>query len=213
MEVRIMDSPGRTSRRALLKATGVAVGVAGAAIAAAPVAALAGTDSTPQVDEGAINMTEASTVVRSSSVAGAAFVGQSTTGLPGLYGHTAAVAPGQNVDTSGDFSGVVGEGIGSGAVGVTARQGQGAYAALVVQGRARFSRSGRTTVNPGKSSRKVTLPGVNANSLVFAVLARNVANRYVRAVVPVAGSFTIYLNRSVGSPTAVTWIVFDPNPA
>ena len=47
------------------------------------------------------------------------------------------------------------------------------------------------------------------NSRVFAVLASNRSGRYVRAVVPAAGKFTIYLNTTVTSTTVVTWFVLD----
>ena len=75
-----MDGARQASRRALLKAAGASVGAAGLAIAATPLAAVAGTDDTNQIDEGAVNISEATTVMKSSSTAGAAFVGQSVTG-------------------------------------------------------------------------------------------------------------------------------------
>lgn len=82
---------------------------------------------------------------------------------------------------------------------------------LAVAGRAVFSRSGRTTVNAGTKKKVVTLAGCTANTLVIAVLAQNRAGRYVRAAVPEAGKFTIYLNNDVGSNTKVSWIAFS-NP-
>lgn len=205
-----MDGARQASRRAVLKAAGASVGAAGLAIAATPLATVAGTDDTNQIDEGAVNISEATTVMKSSSTVGAAFVGQSVSGRPGLFGHTAE-SDGGTPNSNADFSGVVGVGVGTGARGITAREGSGAEAALVVQGRARFSRSGRANVNAGKASRTVALPKVTPQSLVFAVLAKNVAGRYVRAVVPGDGSFTVFLNKSVSALTPFTWIVFDPN--
>jgi hypothetical protein len=41
------------------------------------------------------------------------------------------------------------------------------------------------------------------------VLHSNRASRYVRAVVPTTGSFTIYLNTSVTSATYVAWFVIN----
>jgi hypothetical protein len=58
----------------------------------------------------------------------------------------------------------------------------------------------------------VSLGGVTASSLVFAVLAQNRSGRYVRAAVPESGKFTIYLNQNVSSDTKVSWIVFT-NPS
>ena len=84
--------------------------------------------------------------------------------------------------------------------------------ALAVLGRAVFSRSGRATVNAGSKKEVVNLAACTANTLVIAVLAQNRDGRYVRAAVPEAGKFTIYLNRNVGSNTRVSWIAFT-NPA
>jgi hypothetical protein len=81
--------------------------------------------------------------------------------------------------------------------------------ALYVDGKAHFSRSGRATIGTGKSSIKVTLAGTSSASRVFAVLHSNRAGRYVRAVVPTTGSFTIYLNTTVTSATYIAWFVLD----
>ena len=72
-----------------------------------------------------------------------------------------------------------------------------------------FSRSGRATIGAGKSSIRVNLAGVSANSRVFAVLHSNRSGRYVRAVVPTTGYFTIYLNTTVASSTYVAWFVLN----
>ena len=72
-----------------------------------------------------------------------------------------------------------------------------------------FSRSGRTNIASGQSQLVINLAGVATNSRVFAVLAANRSGRYVRAVVPAAGKFTIYLNTTVTSTTVVTWFVLD----
>ena len=84
--------------------------------------------------------------------------------------------------------------------------------ALAVSGRAAFSRSGRSTINAGTKKKVINLVACTANTLVLAVLAQNRDGRYVRAAVPEAGKFTIYLNRNVGSDTKVSWIAFT-NPA
>ena len=87
--------------------------------------------------------------------------------------------------------------------------GSGNWTALDVRGKAKFSRSGRSTIGAGKSSIKVNMVGVTWSSLVFAVVRSNRAGRYVRAVVPTTGSFTIYLNAAVTSSTYVVWFVLN----
>ena len=71
------------------------------------------------------------------------------------------------------------------------------------------SRAGKSTIGTGRSSLKINLAGVSANSRVFAVLHSNRSGRYVRAVVPTTGSFTIYLNSAVTSATFVAWFVIN----
>jgi hypothetical protein len=96
-----------------------------------------------------------------------------------------------------------------GSVGVQAYAQTTAQTALKVSGKVSFSRSGRTNIASGSSALTINLGGVAANSRVFAVLASNRSGRYVRAVVPAVGKFTIYLNTSVTSTTVVTWFVLD----
>jgi len=110
------------------------------------------------------------------------------------------------------FIGVVAAGgFGSGSVGLRAWGGDGLGndVALDVRGKVLFSRSGRVTFLAGQASRKITLKGVTSGSRVFAVVHSNRAGRYVRAVVPTTGSFTIYLNTSVTSSTYVAWFVIN----
>ena len=156
------------------------------------------------------------------------------TGFTGIYGWSEA-APALDLDHIG--SGVWGDSddigvVGTGGIGVegdgffgvlaagandpaavgllaTGWDGSGNYIALDVRGKAKFSRSGRTTIAAGKSSIKINLAGVSFSSLVFAVLRSNRTNRFVRAVVPTAGSFTIYLNSAVTSSTYVVWFVVN----
>jgi hypothetical protein len=87
--------------------------------------------------------------------------------------------------------------------------GTGNYTALDVRGKAKFSRSGRSVIGAGKSTLKINLAGVSFSSLVFAVLRSNRTNRFVRAVIPTTGSFTIYLNSAVTSSTYVVWFVLN----
>jgi hypothetical protein len=81
--------------------------------------------------------------------------------------------------------------------------------ALYVDGKAHFTRSGRSTIGAGRSSITINLSGTSSGSRVFAVLHSNRAGRYVRAVVPTTGKFTIYLNTTVTSATYVAWFVLD----
>jgi hypothetical protein len=97
-------------------------------------------------------------------------------------------------------------------IGVIAAAEQASARALLVQGRAEFTRSGRVTMSAGTSTKKVTLPGCTTYTLVLAVLASSRSGRYVRAVVASAGYFTVYLNTTVTSATSVVWIAFT-NPA
>jgi hypothetical protein len=107
--------------------------------------------------------------------------------------------------------GVVGVGDASGGAGVQAEAAVASAVSLRVIGRAEFSRSGHTTVSAGASKRTVTLAGCTASSLIIAVLSSNRSGRWVRAVVPASGSFTIYLNTTVTSSTQIAWIAFT-NP-
>jgi hypothetical protein len=99
-----------------------------------------------------------------------------------------------------------------GGIAVYAQSADDGARALRVEGRAEFTRSGRLTMASGTSSKKVTLAGCTSSSLIMAVMASNRTGRYVRAVVPAAGSFTIYLNGTLPSNTNIAWIAFT-NPA
>jgi hypothetical protein len=80
--------------------------------------------------------------------------------------------------------------------------------ALYVNGKARFSRSGRTSIAAG-SSKKITLAGVTSSSYVIATLQTNRAGLTVQSVVCGAGSFTIYLNKSVSATTSIGYLVIN----
>jgi len=81
--------------------------------------------------------------------------------------------------------------------------------ALKVTGKAQCTRSGRTTISSGTSSKTGNLAGVTTSSLAFAVFASNRSGRWVRAVVQAAGKFTVFLNTSVTSATFVIWWVLN----
>lgn len=108
------------------------------------------------------------------------------------------------------YVGVFGHANGNaGSIGVWAYAGAPTSVALWVEGKAHFTRSGRTLIPAGKSYLKVTLSGTTTSSKVFAVLATSASSRYVRAVVPASGSFTIYLNTTLASKAYVSWFVLD----
>ena len=151
--------------------------------------------------------------------------------LTGVYGvseassnpdFTAAGVWGESGDfgvIGSGFGGVLGDGV-LGVFGASSEVGGIGVAAvaepsgfgLLVDGRAIFSRSGRTTVNSGSKKKVVNLAGCTGATLVFAVLAQNRDGRYVRAAVPESGKFTVYLNANVGKNTRVSWIAFS-NPS
>jgi hypothetical protein len=105
-------------------------------------------------------------------------------------------------------SGVVGVGD-AGGIGVEAVGFSATDYALDVDGKVHFRRSGRASIGTGKSSVKITLAGTTNQSRVFAVLHSNRSNRWVRAIVPTTGSFTVYLNASMTSPAWVAYFVID----
>jgi hypothetical protein len=105
--------------------------------------------------------------------------------------------------------GAVGRAQTTGGVGVTAIGFTDNTVALDVQGKVKFSRSARATIGSGKSALKVTKAGVTSSSRIFAVLASNRTGRYVRAVVPTTGSFTIYLNAAVSSASYLNYFIIN----
>lgn len=105
--------------------------------------------------------------------------------------------------------GVIGESTEPSLPGIIAYGASTSSPALEVQGKVKFNRAGRKTIGAGKSTLVVTMAGVTSTSKVLAVLNSNRSSRYVRAVVPATGKFTIYLNSSVSSSTYVAYFVFD----
>jgi hypothetical protein len=97
----------------------------------------------------------------------------------------------------------------AGSIGVWAWAPSTAQVALRVTGKVSFNRSGRKAMSSGSSSALVYLGGVTSTSKVFAVLATSESGRWVRAVVPAAGRFRIYLNTTLSSSAVVSWFVLD----
>jgi hypothetical protein len=97
----------------------------------------------------------------------------------------------------------------AGSIGVWAWSPSTAQVALKVTGKVSFSRSGRVAMSTRAVTRSVSLTGVTTTSKVFAVLATSESGRWVRAVVPASGKFTIYLNAALTSSAVVSWFVLD----
>lgn len=81
--------------------------------------------------------------------------------------------------------------------------------ALYVNGKAKFSRSGRVSIGGSASSKSVSKAGVTSSSYVVATLQTNVSGVYVRAVVPSSGAFKIYLNKAAGKTVYVGYLVIN----
>jgi hypothetical protein len=93
-------------------------------------------------------------------------------------------------------------------IGVYARAGSNTQLALRVQGRAKFSRSGRVSVKG--ATKTVSLSGVSAaNTFVVATCQEDAAGVYVRSVVPANGSFKIHLSKKPSKAITVGWIAFE----
>jgi hypothetical protein len=131
------------------------------------------------------------------------------TGYLGVLGSGSIGAVGEVADGVDGGIGLVGDGSGSTAsIGVLAF-GDPSGTALHVEGKVHFSRSGRVAMSAGKSSKAVTLVGGTGGTKVFAVLSTSETGRYVRAVVPATGKFTIYLNTTLATAAVVSWFALD----
>ena len=106
--------------------------------------------------------------------------------------------------------GVEGDANGSlGIIGVRAWAPSTSVYALKVVGKVNFNRSGRVSIASGASYRVVSLAGVTTTSKVFAVFATSESGRWIRAVVPAAGKFTMYFNAALTSSAVASWFVLD----
>ncbi|HEY7042639.1 MAG TPA: hypothetical protein VH419_03125 [Nocardioidaceae bacterium] len=125
-------------------------------------------------------------------------------GLGGRFGVTGITAGGcivlhgcavgvQGTNTSNGY-GVQGSSVDG--VGVVASSANGT--ALSVSGKARFSRSGVVSIASGSTSKSVTLAGVTTSSMVLVTAQQNKAVT-VKAAVPAAGSFRIFLTGNAPS--------------
>ena len=103
---------------------------------------------------------------------------------------------------------MVGESAGANA-GVVALGASASSVALEVIGKSKFSRSGRTTIAKGKASIKINLAGTSTSSHVLAVLGSVQTGRWIRAVVPSSGYFTVYLNTTTTANAFIHWFVIN----
>jgi hypothetical protein len=190
--------------------TGAGYGLAGTALGAAGVFAWSVSSPTtywtdPTFDPAFTNYT---------GVFGSSPAGDGTntfgTGVWGDSPDTGVLGTGGTGVEGCGYWGVRGDANGNaGSIGVLAVAPNTSSLALNVSGKAHFSRAGRNTIGAGKAGIKIYLAGVSSGSKIFAVLQSNRSGRWVRAVVPAAGSFSIFLNTTVTSSTYVTWFVLD----
>jgi hypothetical protein len=143
--------------------------------------------------------------------------GSAAAGGTGVYGHNSgSTGIGVHGQTGGTGSAVFGEATTNG-VGVFGKSQSGAAlrgdspggTALQVNGKAKFSRSGIVTVAAGTASKTVSLGGVTGSSMVIATAQQN-GSVSVKAAVPAAGSFTIYLTGNApGTGLKVAYFVLN----
>jgi hypothetical protein len=131
----------------------------------------------------------------------------------GVFGASGNIGVGVYGFTS-DLGSVNNAPVNSGVVGYS-RTGNGVYAsspsgvALNVNGKARFTRSGRLAIAAGRSYVIKYLAGVTTASLIVAVLQTHRPGIAVAAAVPVTGRFTIYLTKAVSATTYVAYFVIN----
>jgi hypothetical protein len=134
------------------------------------------------------------------------------TGFVGVYGNGAIGVVGDvNVTGTGVY-GFVGSAfppLPPAGVAVQATAATTAQTALNVSGKTKFSRSGRARVLAGGSKRRINMAGVTTSSYIIATLQTRRTGVYVHAVVPAAGYFTIYLNKTVSATTYIGYLVIN----
>lgn len=122
----------------------------------------------------------------------------------GVYGSGSYGVVGYGgIGVEGDANGL------TGSIGVRAWAPSTSQVALRVDGKVVFSRSGRQSVASGKKSYSKAVAGMTSSSKVFAVFATNESGRYIRAVVPASGKFTVYFNTALSSSAVFSWFVLD----
>ena len=150
---------------------------------------------------GVLGTSQSGTGVEGSVLTGNGVLGVSEEGT-GVVGHITLAG-----------SGVHGHSLAAAGVGVRASAEAGR--ALVVVGKASFSRSGRVTVPAGASYVDVSLVatgGLSGTPLCFANLQTRRPGIHVETVrpnTPSAGRIRIYLNKPVPGATFVSWLVLN----
>jgi hypothetical protein len=133
-------------------------------------------------------------------------VGQNTTpGQSGVAGID--LAPGKG------GSGLFGQSHGGDAILATSENGNALHCtsqhgtALLVEGKAKFSYSGVTSVPRGHKTVTVTHGGVTSSSIVIATIQKPQSGISIEGAEPGAGSFTITLTGSPSASVPVGWII------
>jgi len=114
----------------------------------------------------------------------------------GVFGYAGAIPPG-GIPVPGN-------------VGVMAKA-AAAGTALWVDGRTRFSRSGRSAVSSGKTYKDVPVPGgVSSASQIIATATKYVSGTYVQAAVYRSSTvIRVYLNKKATTTVYFAWIVLN----
>jgi hypothetical protein len=128
--------------------------------------------------------------------------GDSADGGEGVFG-----SGGTGVAGVGGW-GVYGWSNSSGGVGVYADSTSPAKA-LVVNGKAHFSRSGKLKFGATAAAVSKTVSGLTSTAMIIAVLNSNRAGIFVRAAVASTGKFTVYLNKAPGATVYVAYLILD----
>jgi hypothetical protein len=81
--------------------------------------------------------------------------------------------------------------------------------ALVVNGKAHFSRSGKVSVGRTRSSVSLSMAGVTSASMVIATVQANKIGLYVKGAVATTNKITIYLSKKPPATVRVAFIVLD----
>jgi hypothetical protein len=149
---------------------------------------------------GVLGTSSSTGVFGEASGSGRGVLGTSSIGY-GVFGtNTGSTGIGVYGKTGGTGSAVFGQatanGLGvfaSSQSGTALRAASASGTALQVNGKAKFSRSGLTTIAAGTASKTISLAGVSTSSMVIATAQQNV-NVFIKAAVPSGGSFKLWLN-------------------
>jgi hypothetical protein len=82
----------------------------------------------------------------------------------------------------------------------------GGYAAFV-DGRLKLRLSGKASISKGAASKSISVSGLSAGMMAFAMLQTSESGTWVRAAVPATGILRIYLNKALTSSATVAWMV------